>query len=431
MFPLLLAYHMPAVFALVGAWMDAPDNATVRYGDSDVPRSNFLSWEQAREMQASGLAEFASHSYGLHTGVPGNAFGSRFPSAAAWQYDTKTKTWETDASLRARVRADLEKSRALMRARLGRAPRALVWPFGRYAGPALQAATAAGFGFALGLDSEPADAARPMEIPRYYPAHDPRLGGMAETLRFADPRPATRRVACLDAAPLGNDAALGEAIENLRRLGANMAVLGAAADRETESFVSWQIRTRAGVDLFVRIDPRADPATIGDAVRAAPVDGVFIEHPGTLAAAAKQRVGAAAWLVRAARDAVDPATLDADGRRAFAAWRQAVALRPGLRLGLPADDTDGDWPAPAADFLIPAPPADFSAFAATLQHRGWLAPDIGPRLALPLPPGRSAIADMRAAQIRGATAFALCPAPLPADAALRAAFSASTYPLLR
>jgi hypothetical protein len=38
---------------------------------------------------------------------------------------------------------------------------------------------------------------------------------------------------------------------------------------------------------------------------------------------------------------------------------------------------------------------------------------------------------MRASQVRGATTFALCPATLPADAALRAAFSASTFPLLR
>ena len=201
-FPLLLAYRMPAVFALVGSWMDAPDTATVRYGDTDVPRGKFLSWAEAREMQASGLAEFASHSYGLHTGVPGNAFGSRFPAAAAWQFDPKSGTRESDAALRARVRADLDRSRALMVSRLGRAPRALVWPFGRYAGPALQAAVDTGFSFALGLNSEPADAGRPMDIPRFYPSGDPKLGSMAEALRFDDPRPLTRRIACLDPAPL-------------------------------------------------------------------------------------------------------------------------------------------------------------------------------------------------------------------------------------
>ena len=71
-FPLLRAYHYPAVAALVGSWMeDRPggnpqpgDRAvgTVQYGDKTVPRSNFISWAEAREMQASGLVEFASHS---------------------------------------------------------------------------------------------------------------------------------------------------------------------------------------------------------------------------------------------------------------------------------------------------------------------------------------------------------------------------------
>jgi hypothetical protein len=173
---------------------------------------------------------------------------------------------------------------------------------------------------------------------------------------------------------------------------------------------------------------------LGEAVRAAPVDGVFIEHPGALAAASPRRTGAAPWLVRDARDAIDAASLDPDGQRALGAWRQAVALRPGLRLALPArSDPAGAWPAAAADWLLLAPPPDGLAdLAARLSALGWLSPDVGQRLALPLPPDvPQAVRGMRASQVRGATAFALCPATLPADAALRAAFSASTFPLLR
>jgi biofilm PGA synthesis lipoprotein PgaB len=63
-FPLLKIYRYPALAALVGTWMqgtstvrrsDSDVAATVRYGDVDVPRSNFISWSEAREMQASGL----------------------------------------------------------------------------------------------------------------------------------------------------------------------------------------------------------------------------------------------------------------------------------------------------------------------------------------------------------------------------------------
>src|SRR6478736_2829484 len=72
-FPLLLAYRVPAVVALVGSWLEAPAGSKVSYGKEQVPREHFLSWEEAREMARSGLVEFASHSYNLHRGVLGNA----------------------------------------------------------------------------------------------------------------------------------------------------------------------------------------------------------------------------------------------------------------------------------------------------------------------------------------------------------------------
>src|SRR5215469_13383830 len=62
-FPLLKAYHYPAVASLVGSWMQDTPDGTVLYGDQRVPRTNFISWAEAREMEASGLVEFASHSY--------------------------------------------------------------------------------------------------------------------------------------------------------------------------------------------------------------------------------------------------------------------------------------------------------------------------------------------------------------------------------
>ena len=59
-FPLLKLFNYPAVIALVGQWMDVPDGRMVDYDGEPVPRSKFLSWEQVREMQASGLVEVAS-----------------------------------------------------------------------------------------------------------------------------------------------------------------------------------------------------------------------------------------------------------------------------------------------------------------------------------------------------------------------------------
>src|SRR5205807_2643696 len=51
-FPLLEAFHYPAVVALVGSWLDGSASARtiVRYGDADLQREDFLTVEQIREM---------------------------------------------------------------------------------------------------------------------------------------------------------------------------------------------------------------------------------------------------------------------------------------------------------------------------------------------------------------------------------------------
>ena len=63
---------------------DGDTEDTVLYGDRKVPRTNFISWDEAREMQASGLVEFASHSYDLHRGVRANPQGNVTSAAKTW-----------------------------------------------------------------------------------------------------------------------------------------------------------------------------------------------------------------------------------------------------------------------------------------------------------------------------------------------------------
>src|SRR5579862_5750858 len=48
-FPILKAFHAPAVLGLVGAWMAEKPGATVTYGDTPVPRALFMSWNEVRE----------------------------------------------------------------------------------------------------------------------------------------------------------------------------------------------------------------------------------------------------------------------------------------------------------------------------------------------------------------------------------------------
>jgi poly-beta-1,6-N-acetyl-D-glucosamine N-deacetylase len=466
-FPLLKVYRYPIVAALVGSWMERRPDGTVLYGDRVVPRSDFISWAQAREMQASGLVEFASHSYGLHRGVQANPQGNMVPAAITWRYEPATGRYEDDAQYRARIRADLVRARGQMAANLGRNPRALVWPFGRYSGPALDVAKQVGFTFALTLEPEPAYTSDLYAIHRYFPSRNPSLGDLARNLRFEPGQPTSRRIACLTLDALAaagpgaaQDEALGHIIEGLRVLGTNTVVIdgnvalaspGAKLGdvyfptrlvpmrADLLSRVTWQIRTRGGSDVFLRLPLEAAAATVGEAgvptlfadmMRQTAPDGVAIDAPAPSSGA---RIAAdVPGDIRAQRARLDPASLDGRTRLALAAFRAAAVIDPRQRLMLGMEVAGGppDW----ADVGLMPPTRDVAAtgaLAARLQAEGWLRPDVSGRVAFSLPsdPARQ-VEALRRAQRQGAAAFALCPEPpaLPPAAALSAAFSAATYP---
>ena len=168
---------MPAVFALPAAWIErghGPDGEAV------------LTWAQAREMQQSGLVEFASHSYDLHGTVRGNPQASQVPAFWARVFDP-ARGYEDDDAYRHRVGADLQQSIAVMTRELGRAPRAIAWPYGRYTQSAVEIAQALGFRFALTFDPEPALASRPFALARFSLSS----GSLLPPLVGAADRPAT------------------------------------------------------------------------------------------------------------------------------------------------------------------------------------------------------------------------------------------------
>ena len=466
-FPLLKAYRYPAVAALVGSWMEDAADGTVLYGDKKVPRSNFVSWDEAREMQASGLVEFASHGYDLHRGVRANPQGNLTPAAVTWQYDPRTRTYEDDAQHTARIRADLTHSRTMMEDNLGHPPRAIVWPYGRRTEIALQVAKELGFVFSMNLVPEPASTSNLDAIPRYYPSERPSLEDIVRALRFEPQRPHTRRIACvtldaLAAAGSGRrqDEVLGRIIEGLRALGANIVVIDANAALPSAAAplgavyfptrlrplrmdilgrATWQIRTRASSDVYLHLPLAASAAAVGkanvprlfaDMLRYARPDGVVIDMPVPTAPGAI--VADQPWDIRARRSALNADRLDGPARLGLAAYRAAAGIYPRRRLMLAMAHPAGppDW----ADVALLPPSEDVGqmiALAGGLRAEGWLRPDVSGRVAFSLPvEPEQQVEALRQAQRQGASAFALCPkAPmLPPSAALAAAFSASTYP---
>ena len=274
-YPLLKAFDYPAVLALVGSWLDAPEDATVIYGDQPVPRRNFMTWEQLLEVTSSGQVEIASHSYGLHQGIIANPQGNLEPALTSRRYDSASGEYENDATQLMRIRDDLERNRDLLEKRLGVSPRVMVWPFGRYNLPALAIARELGMPVTLSLESGPNRLDELDRIHRTLIPGDQKLDGLVWELYHPD-RIDPRRVVQVDldyvydADPVQQTQNLDRLLDRIKALKINTVFLQAFADPDGNGTadglyfpnrhmpvradlfnrVAWQLKTRAGVNVY-------------------------------------------------------------------------------------------------------------------------------------------------------------------------------------
>ncbi len=151
-YPLLRLYNYPAVLAVVGEWLDVPDKEKVPYGKVMLPRDRFVRWPQIREMQASGLVEIASHTYGSHYGIIANPYGNEQPAMTSPGFDPKTKQYETLEQYNQRINQDLSASKAQLVKYTQTSPRIIVWPYGKYNGETLNVASNNGMPYSFSLD---------------------------------------------------------------------------------------------------------------------------------------------------------------------------------------------------------------------------------------------------------------------------------------
>jgi biofilm PGA synthesis lipoprotein PgaB len=271
-FPLLKLFGYPAVVSPVTAWLDS-ESAEVDYEGRRLSRSDFLTWDEIREMQGSGLVEIASHSHDLHRGVRGNPQGNEQPAAVTRLFDGEA--YEDDAAYAARLRADLARSAEIIQARTGQEVRVITWPYGEY--NETGRAIAAALGMALSLSLSPAqtdlDGPTPVvgrELPVSNPATD-RFAGFflspdAPVLRAAQ----VDLDAVYDPDPAQQEANLGRLLDRVQALGLTHVFLQAFADPDGNGAAdalyfpsrqlpmrgdlfnraAWQLRTRAGVTVY-------------------------------------------------------------------------------------------------------------------------------------------------------------------------------------
>ena len=275
-FPLLKAFDYPAVLALVGRWIETPAGETVPYGDLQVPREHFMSWDQIREVADSKLVEIASHSFDLHHGEPANPQGNTQPAMTTRRYDQVTSRYETDEGYRQRLAEDFARNADLFEKRLGRRPRVMVWPYGEYNGLSRELAAERGMEIALTLESGANQLDNLANLRRDLILNDPGLADFVWTLRHpTDANPPQRVVHAdldyvYDPDPAQQEKNLGRLLERVKTLGVSTVYLQAFADPDGDGVAealyfpnrhlpvradlfnraAWQLRTRAGVRVY-------------------------------------------------------------------------------------------------------------------------------------------------------------------------------------
>ncbi len=110
--PILKRYGMRAVSSTVGSY-------TEQYSGDVQKHINYshLSWDQMREMQASGTFEFQNHSYDLHSYSEARKGCRKSSSESVWQYNRL-------------IREDIKHSQRLFLEHLGHSPTCFTYPFG-------------------------------------------------------------------------------------------------------------------------------------------------------------------------------------------------------------------------------------------------------------------------------------------------------------
>jgi len=273
--PILRAYNWPALLAPVGSWIDTPQNQAVDFAGVPRKRSEFLTWEQIREVSKSGLVEIAAHTDANHKGVLANPQGNQQPAATTRRYDPATGHYETEADFQARLRTDVAAISEKIRKVVGYSPRVWVWPYGEADGTALQVIGREGYQMALTLEDGLDSLDNLMSGPRFLVASDPDGTHFAESIVSVQTMDPMRVVHVdldyvYDPDPVQQEANVGKLIQRIYDLGANTVFLQAFADPKGDGLVrslyfpnrhlpvradlfdrvAWQLKTRANAKVF-------------------------------------------------------------------------------------------------------------------------------------------------------------------------------------
>ena len=272
-YPILKAYKIPAVLAVVGSWIES--KGEFLYGNRKKERSLLMNWNELRAIARDRLVEIASHSFDLHKGIIANPQGNLQPAAVYHIYDKITQRYETDEEYKKRITHDLNQSIQILQKRLGITPRVLVWPYGAYNKVTISIAKKLGFQMTFTLDDGYADVNEIERIKRVLVRDYPSFADFISDVKQHKENEIERVVHVdldyiYDPNPMQQEKNLGMLLDRIKAMHITTVYLQAFADPDGDGVaqelyfpnrhlpmradlfdrVAWQLKTRCGVRVF-------------------------------------------------------------------------------------------------------------------------------------------------------------------------------------
>ena len=146
---------LPFTLALVTSWLSETGESSHSTNERGAPDAT-MTWDQAKEINQSGLAEFISHSDAMHyhtAEMP--VIADSTPAETTRQFLLEFNRPETNPEYERRIRLDMITSRLKFQEHGFRVPTIFCWPYGKWNEPSKAIGEQAGFTHFLLYDTKP------------------------------------------------------------------------------------------------------------------------------------------------------------------------------------------------------------------------------------------------------------------------------------
>ncbi len=183
-YPILKKYKMKANLSVV-----VRDSQKRQVKPDDTPYQpdslRHMTFDEMREMVASGLVEIGSHSFDSHGDVNVDHTGKTAPALINLRYYTKTGHLETKEEYTRRVADDLKMSQTVLYQELGREPGYFAYPYGAFTKDLVKIVKDVGFQAALTVKPGRVTSKRQLlTLPRYNVNDDMTLTEYAKLVQW-------------------------------------------------------------------------------------------------------------------------------------------------------------------------------------------------------------------------------------------------------